>query len=371
MSAGSLFDTYVAVDWSASNRRTSGADSIWIGVADNSDEALQAENLSTRRAAEEWLLQRLVAEVAKRRRVLIGLDFSYGYPAGFAQALGLHGQPWKSIWAYLEKGIQDDASNKSNRFDVANTVNERLGDGRPFWSRPGALDKLQSLPYTKDVSYASGPGGFGEWRQVELELRERGGRPQSVWQLAGVGAVGSQSLLGIPTVARIREDDRLRDVSRVWPFEIESPVLPPGAPAVIHVEIWPTLAPFGTEEGTHRDEQQVRAVVREWRDRDRVGDLARDFADLPNSEAVRNEEGWILGARRYTKLKAQPPSKGSAATSATATSVTSPPLSTAVDNLRAPCRCGCGGVPRGKRSRFMPGHDQRINPETGQRFNAH
>jgi hypothetical protein len=36
---------------------------------------------------------------------------------------------------------------------------------------------------------------------------------------------------------------------------------------------------------------------------------------------------------------------------------------------RAACLCGCGGVPAGRRSRFMPGHDNRVNPATGRRWN--
>ena len=28
---------------------------------------------------------------------------------------------------------------------------------------------------------------------------------------------------------------------------------------------------------------------------------------------------------------------------------------------RAPCLCGCGGTPKGKKSRFIPGHDARYH----------
>lgn len=37
---------------------------------------------------------------------------------------------------------------------------------------------------------------------------------------------------------------------------------------------------------------------------------------------------------------------------------------------RPPCLCGCGGIPAGRNSRFMPGHDSRVNPATGQRWNG-
>lgn len=42
---------------------------------------------------------------------------------------------------------------------------------------------------------------------------------------------------------------------------------------------------------------------------------------------------------------------------------------------RAPCLCGCGGMPAGKKSRFLPGHDMRkrleiVKPARKQRSDA-
>jgi hypothetical protein len=69
-----------------------------------------------------------------------------------------------------------------------------------------------------------------------------------------------------------------------------------GAAAVIHAEMWPTLVPFADEPGTCRDEQQVRAVVRRWRELDRAGHLGNLLAAAPDNDAVTHEEGWVLGA---------------------------------------------------------------------------
>ncbi|GHG50108.1 hypothetical protein GCM10012320_18410 [Sinomonas cellulolyticus] len=41
-----------------------------------------------------------------------------------------------------------------------------------------------------------------------------------------------------------------------------------------------------------------------------------------------------------------------------------------VDENRRECQCGCGGPPARPTSRFLPGHDNRINPATGQRWNG-
>ena len=42
------------------------------------------------------------------------------------------------------------------------------------------------------------------FRAAEEVLRSQGRRPFSSWQLFGAGAVGSQSLLGIPMLDRLR-----------------------------------------------------------------------------------------------------------------------------------------------------------------------
>jgi molybdopterin molybdotransferase len=83
----------IAVDWSASNQPKSGENSIWSCVGDDHDEQLQTAKHRTRRAAEAWLLEELTEAVRASQRVLVGLDFPYVYPAGFASALNLGGEP--------------------------------------------------------------------------------------------------------------------------------------------------------------------------------------------------------------------------------------------------------------------------------------
>ena len=370
-----LFDRYLAVDWSANNRRKLGKDSIWSCVADRSTNELRTRNHPTRRAAESWLLQEFVAAVVAEERVLAGMDFPYGYPAGFAAALGLHDDPWRAIWTYLTDHVVDDHENRSNRFDVASDVNLELGRRAPFWGRPEHLS-LPGLPARRDLAYQDieHPGQLPEWREVERTLRDRGASPQPAWKLAYTGSVGSQTLLGIPAVQRLRNHEALRDVSRVWPFEVLVPDLPAGSPAVVHAEIWPSIVPFTHEAGSCADERQVRAVVRAWRELDRSDRLAPWLAAPPDTKTVRAEEGWVLGVappgsdQRFSRPKPQrirsAPESGPPAPAVV-------PGEAATTAGRPPCPCGCGLHPRGRRSRFMPGHDQRINPITGRRFNDH
>lgn len=291
-----MFDRYIAVDWSASNEPKSAKDSIWSCLGVDRTSELRTDNHRTRRAAERWLLGQLIAAVRAGERVLVGLDFPYGYPAGFAAALGVEGEPWKGVWVYLDRHVRDDERNVSNRFEVAAKVNALLGRDAPFWGRPKHL-LLPSLPFRKEVVYRGGheAGGLSEWRQVEEQLHRLKAWPQSVWKLAGAGAVGSQSLVGIPVVRRLRDHDVLRDISRVWPFELLVPKLQVGVPAVIHAEIWPSIVSFAEEAGSCPDEQQVRAVVRLWRDLDQADRLGELFAAAPDNSAVRREEGWVLG----------------------------------------------------------------------------
>jgi hypothetical protein len=306
-------------------------------------------------------------------RILVGMDFPYGYPAGFAAALGLDGDPWRATSKYLTRLVVDDSGNRSNRFDVASDINLRLGHAAPFWGRP-QHQPVPHLPSRKEVNYkdAHHIDGLAEWRQVEQLLRHRGAQPQPAWKLAYTGSVGSQTLLGIPVLERLRDHDALQAVSKVWPFEVLVPDLPLGSAAVVHAEIWPSIVPFSHEQGSCHDERQVRAVVRKWRELDRHDRLSEWFS-APDTDVARGEEGWVLGvlapgaAQTFQRPTRQP------TPSAKGVPHSPPPANTGDGSVvtRPPCLCGCGQHPRGPRSRFMPGHDQRINPITGRRFNDH
>ena len=369
-----LFDRYVAVDWSANNTPKLGADSIWAASTWRAEPGVAAANHATRRATESWLTAQLTAAVEAGDRILVGMDFPYGYPSGFAEALGLSGAAWRATWSHLTRHVIDDEKNRSNRFDVASQINLALGPRRPFWGRPAHL-ALPELPARKEVTYR-GPdevGALAEWREVERVLHSRGARPQPVWKLCYTGSVGSQTLLGIPALNRLRHHHTLRVVSRVWPFEMLVPDLPAGRAAIVHAEIWPSIVPFTDEPGSCNDERQVRAVVQRWRELDREDGLADLFAAHGSSQAVRGEEGWILGVvslgAAQTVARAKPVPDPSEAKHPSA--IPNPRVTPEPASCRPPCLCGCGNFPRGKRSRFMPGHDQRLNPATGRRFNEH
>ena len=88
MPGPTLFDRYIAVDWSANNSPKLGTDSIWAAAGAAGGDRVETVNLRTRRRAEDWLQGQLVDAAGRGERVLVGFDFPLGYPAGFAAALG-------------------------------------------------------------------------------------------------------------------------------------------------------------------------------------------------------------------------------------------------------------------------------------------
>ena len=91
-----LFDAYVVADWTAAETRKLGDTSLWIGVAKRDVRFrlyTETHNVATR-AEGEALLNSLLADHRKRGdRVLLGFDFTLGYPAGTAARLGLKTEP--------------------------------------------------------------------------------------------------------------------------------------------------------------------------------------------------------------------------------------------------------------------------------------
>ena len=282
-----MFDRFVVVDWSASSTPKLGRDSIWI--ADHDQSGVRVTNVSTRAAAEDVLVELLASDSTSS--VLIGVDFSLGYPEGTAASLGLTGTPWSAMWALLAESIVDDDRNANNRFAVAAALNAKLtGGAAPFWGCPPA-QVSSTLAATKSCP----PGGLAEWRTVEALLRAHGRRPFSSWQLLGAGAVGSQSLLGIPMIARLGE--RLGKRLDVWPFTtgFDTPTADDGA--IVVAEVWPSMLTIDTD-GTVRDAAQVAAMASCLAEADRDGGLDALWAPGLSSEeasAAIAEEGWVLG----------------------------------------------------------------------------
>jgi precorrin-8X/cobalt-precorrin-8 methylmutase len=291
-----LFGSYVMVDWSAAAVPRRGKDSIWIGHLRRERTTLRQEppiNVATRLEARDRLLALLAGNLAAGRSTLVGFDFPFGYPHGFAERLGLSGPPWRAIWQLLADRIADGPSNANNRFEVAAALNRALcGGPAPFWGCPAAAAGrfLHRKHHRRHEAL-----GLPEKRLADASLKG----PQPVWKLAGAGAAGSQALTGIPVVHWLRNHPRLRHMSTVWPFETGLSPLPDRA-RILFAEIYPSLVPAVPRRAEVKDSAQVRAIAAHFAALDEGGRLASLFTGSPALAAeerrrVEAEEGWILG----------------------------------------------------------------------------
>ena len=300
-----LFDAYIMVDWSAASKPVTGANSIWIGVlARDARLKLQfrAVNIETRLKARAFLEEMTEKLTRRGDRVLIGFDFSLGYPAGTAEALGLKldGQaPWQAMHAHLASKLKDKPDNSNARYAIAAGMNYAISKGPfPFWGAP-ARDVVSTLGTAKP-DFTGTP--LAEYRLAEQHLRDTGkGQPKSCWQLAYTGSVGSQSLTGIPHVHALRQ---AWPEARIWPFEFDSaePLSEENLDGVkiVIAEIYPSLIRTKPESGETADEAQIREIARHYAALDEKGALSAAFSTAKELEPAQNmkiqaEEGWILG----------------------------------------------------------------------------
>ncbi len=271
------FDTIAIVDWSAGKRAPArpSKDAIWIGVVREGAEQ-EPVYCRSRIEAEGWLSGFLDAEAQAGRRVLIGFDFPFGYPSGFVRHVTGTDDPL-AFWDWLEARITDSEAGENNRFDVASEIN-RLFDGPgPFWGKPSE-EGWPDVPYRKvGVSYDS----FAERRACDLAAKAS----SSCFQLFFNPTVGSQALMGLPMLARLRR----RAGVAVWPFQDWAEA------QTVLVEIWPGLidpAVKAVQSDGIRDAVQVRLLARALAglSSERLTALLADVG--PEAK----EEAWILGA---------------------------------------------------------------------------
>ena len=276
-----MFDTVIVVDWSGGNDRgtTPKADAIWVCVA-RGGVADAPVYLRNRQVAEDWIGDTVRAERAAGRRVMVGFDFPFGYPQGFARAVAGTDDPL-DLWDWFAERIED-APKANNRFDVAGAINLSLGGKGPFWGN-GLKRDIDGLARTK-ADYAN---PFAERRRAEVLAKGA----FSVWQLSGAGSVGSQALMGLPVLARLRQ--RFGDDLAVWPFQ----TLDTG---IALVEVWPSLIAPEIAARAQPDEIKDAAQVRVLSQA--LSALAPDRLAAMLAEGD-TEEGWILGLGHEDSLR--------------------------------------------------------------------
>lgn len=279
----SRFDRVIVADWSAAGTRSPArpsANAIWLGIT--GADGTETRYCRSRGEAEAILRQEMATGAG---RLLLGFDFPMGYPQGFAARLTGKASA-REVWRWLDGHLEDLPDNRNTRFATAAQINRLFGGAGPFWGRPETL-ALPGLPTTKAVDYPA--LGLAERRQVERLVP----RAQPVWKLYTTGAAGGQGLVGQAMIHRL---SALPGVA-VWPFDT------PDAPIVL-AEVYPSLLArkVAADPAPIRDEAQVRLLSQSlWR-LSQTGGLSALLA-TPEG-AVRQEEGWILGAGHVAALEA-------------------------------------------------------------------
>lgn len=275
------FDAVVACDWSSEQGRkpTPQENRCWLAWGTRDGERSEPEYVPTRAEAEDRIRKLLGGPLAGVR-TLVGFDFAIGYP------LTEEGEPvlpsGRDLCAMLAERITDDRSGVNNRFEVAAELNCEIRERTsrefgPFWGCPRTLD-IPDLPMTR-------PSGTGiaKLRPAEVAARKQTKtKPKSAWQLAGIGSVGGQSLVGLPAVHRLLTD--LGDRAMLWPFD-EPDALRPSTITI--AEIYPSMFPEHAPSYWYKDARQVvdtRDALLD--DQDPASLLAR-----PEHDGT----GWILG----------------------------------------------------------------------------
>ena len=298
-----LFDAYIIVDWSAASKPAQGANSVWIGALARDARLkfnFQAANPSTRLAARDIIAGLAERFTSRGDKVLIGFDFSLGYPAGTAAASGLKldgKAPWQAMHDHLSSKVREKPDNSNTRFAIAAGLNYAMTKGPlPFWGAP-ARDQISTLAGTKG-EFADAP--VAEYRTCEEWVRKtHKSKPKSTWQLYGAGSVGSQSLLGIPTVKALRE--RLPN-SAIWPFETGFEEMTSDKLSetnIVFAEVYPSLVSAKPGIGEVVDQAQVRALAHHYDELDDSGKLGALFGPPEGLDStlipkIVGEEGWIL-----------------------------------------------------------------------------
>ncbi len=288
-----LFEHYVIVDWSAANQPKTGRDSIWI--CHRGPRGERCDNPATRHLAGQLLGDILVDATACGERILLGFDFPFGYPAGFAQRLGLSGTPWRAVWDEIARLLHDGEDNRNNRFELGAELNRRVsGKQFPFWGCPAK----RACPHLGPKHHNGHAGdGLAEKRLIDAWMI--GAQP--CWKLAYTGSVGSQALTGIPVVRRLRDDPRWAAAARIWPFETGLSL--PEEARIVFAECWPSWwrqEIRASNYGPPNDRAQVRTVAELVAGHDRTGKLLSWFVGDPCLSAaqrriVETEEAWTLG----------------------------------------------------------------------------
>ncbi|KEO82750.1 hypothetical protein [Tumebacillus flagellatus] len=273
-----MFDWYAFADYSGAKTLAGQRKHIVLAKGDGRDVTLVHHTRASLFGAWKGLLQG-----AGEKRILLGVDHSYSFPLGFYEAVtGETQRSWDDLLALLKSAAS--CLSEWNPRDWAAQANAviaaRTGHSTgPFW---GAHFRAQ----VKKPNFPHAELRLPERRLVET--RNRSLKP--IYQLGGNGAVGLQSLFGMPYLAHLRRFCREQGILlHAWPFDgWEIP-----AHGHVLVEVYPTLY----NRGQRTDENDAEACVTALAELDQRDELLPLFHPKLNDEERKRAgmEGWVLG----------------------------------------------------------------------------
>jgi hypothetical protein len=196
------FSRILTVDWSGAARGHPAR--LWTAEV-RDGVVVRLANGRSREAVTSELVGLAAEALRLGERVLVGLDFAFGFPAWYQAARGWSApaQAWHAF--------------------TPDTVDALLAAPvPPFWGRDPVRRRPASLQEGGDTP---------PLRDTERSLQPLA-RPFSVFQLVGAGAVGVGSLRGMSTLAALHHAGAC-----LWPFDQDT-----GQPGLVVAEVWPRLA---------------------------------------------------------------------------------------------------------------------------------
>lgn len=290
-----FFTDYISVDWSGQGRdeRTSR----YIGVVERKSKGRWklAKIPKPRKGQIHWSRRKLFEYVVDRfslnpthRRILLMLDFGFGYPYGADREI-FAANGWHSMITRLSDCYFRCDSDTPGR-TAAQKTNARLPHSGPFRFEDRKFDF-----YTEH--------GIPYYRLTENFVPEA--KSQFLLDPRIRGIVGIHTITGLSwlsTLLQFRECHSVRLDFRVWPHEWRGGSVPKGCHVI--AEGYPKIYPIvrHPRSSSLTDDQRDALRMLNWAYRcDKQGDLLNCLNEIGSkhlSEKTQSRikfEGWILG----------------------------------------------------------------------------
>jgi hypothetical protein len=171
----------IVVDWSG--RLSKEADAIWLAECVDG-QFIRLESGRSRVEVVAELVRSIGLLRSQQQRCLIGLDFSFSFPAWFVAQHGCTSATdlWPLVKLHGEDWLHECAP--------------------PFWGRPAKSRPLDDPRRP-------------QFRATENETESVSGiRPKSTFQIGGAGSVGTGSIRGMPFLSDLQQAG-----AAIWPFD--------------------------------------------------------------------------------------------------------------------------------------------------------